>query len=338
MAVSSAAARDGLVYWESGSVADRLTGRGLPNVFRVGASGANLGTNSATFAAQELAPRLHRTVGQLRVAIVNADDDYARSVGDAAARTAEAAGMPVVTRLTYDLSLPRWGPVMRVLKTAHPDVIILASHIPDGIAFRRAMLRAHLTTGALIGSTMAECVPDFAVPLGTAAIGIFGSDRPAGGFDPASLSPAAQALYEAFSAAWVQSGSAVATPSPASTPAAEEYGDGGGWPSDGGDAASEEGLAGFSAGWALFHDVLPQAVRGGGLDAQHVADAARSLDLPDGSLPNGAGVRFSSNSTTLGQNERAIGMVWQWQAVDRDAVVWPATFADAPIRFVPLSP
>ena len=61
MAVSSAAADAGLVYWESGAVADQLTGRGLPLVFRVGADGARLGSNSATFAASELAPLLGKT-------------------------------------------------------------------------------------------------------------------------------------------------------------------------------------------------------------------------------------------------------------------------------------
>ena len=58
IAASAAAADAGLVYWEAGAVADRLTGRGLPMVFRVGASGANLGSNSARFATSQLASRL----------------------------------------------------------------------------------------------------------------------------------------------------------------------------------------------------------------------------------------------------------------------------------------
>ena len=60
IAASAAADAEGLVYWEAGAVADRLTGRGLPLVFRVGASGTDLGSNSARFAATELAPRLTR--------------------------------------------------------------------------------------------------------------------------------------------------------------------------------------------------------------------------------------------------------------------------------------
>jgi branched-chain amino acid transport system substrate-binding protein len=70
IAASEAADAAGLVYWEAGAVADRLTGRGLPMVFRVGASGTNLGSNSSRFAAAELAPRLGRDPTALRVAIV----------------------------------------------------------------------------------------------------------------------------------------------------------------------------------------------------------------------------------------------------------------------------
>ena len=87
---SRAADAAGLVYWEAGAVADRLTGRGLPMVFRVGATGSNLGSNSATFAAIELASRLGRATKELRVAIVAADDAYAASVADAAAATSSS--------------------------------------------------------------------------------------------------------------------------------------------------------------------------------------------------------------------------------------------------------
>ncbi|HET7095169.1 MAG TPA: ABC transporter substrate-binding protein, partial [Thermomicrobiales bacterium] len=80
IAAAHAAADAGLVYWEAGAVADRLTGEGLPLVFRVGASGSTLGADSAEFAATQLAPRLGKAVDEVRVAIVAARDDYASSV------------------------------------------------------------------------------------------------------------------------------------------------------------------------------------------------------------------------------------------------------------------
>ena len=106
---------------------------------------------------------------------------------------------------------------------------------------------------------------------------------------------------------------------------------------------SEEALAGFSAAWALFRHVLPAAAAADtasdastSLTAEAVAQAARALDLPDGSLPNGAGVRFSSDLARLGQNERAAAVIWQWQAVRTYEFVWPPTYATGTIDFVPL--
>jgi ABC-type branched-subunit amino acid transport system substrate-binding protein len=353
---TSQAAQDaGLLYWESGAVADRLTGRGLPLVFRVGASGANLGYGSATFAATELAPRLGRTASTLRTAIVSAQDGYAMSVADAAALTAAASDVPIVLRETYNLAAPDWPKVMRELAVARPDVIILASHIPDGVAFRRAMLAAGLHVGALIGSTMAECDPDFAGELGGDAVGIFASDRPTSGFQPGALDPTARAIYERFLAARDAARSSAAAPTAGPTAAGGAYGGGGygdggyGGPEGNGASgytisgpavaqsadADEEALAGFTAGWALFADVLP-GVPTGRLDAAAIASAARAVDLPTGALPNGAGLRFSADPATLGQNTRASAVIWQWQAVNHYEFVWPPAYATGSVGFVPL--
>src|SRR6185503_19220008 len=238
-------------------------------------------------------------------------------------------------RATYSLVIPDWAGLMDKLAHARPDVIILASHIPDGIAFRRAMLDSGLKVGALIGSTMAECDPDFAGELGEAAIGIFASDRPTGGFQPDALAPAARAVYDRFDAAWGSPQIGGGGSSHGSRYGDEEYRISG--PAeDVTAAATEEALSGFTAGWALFHDVLPVAAAAGDLHAAAIAEAANQVDLPAGSLPNGAGLRFSSDPASLGQNERAAAVIWQWQAVRTYAFVWPATFATGPIGFVPL--
>ncbi len=338
VAASAAATNAGLVYWEAGAVADRLTGRGLPMVFRVGAGGANLGSNSASFAATALAPRLGKQTGTLRMAIVNADDAYASSVADAAAREAGAAGAPVVLRATYSLALPRWPQLMARLAAARPDVIILASHIPDGIAFRRAMLAAKLKVGGLIGPTMAECDPDFAGDLGPDAVGVFASDRPTAGFRPGVLSGDARATYQRLAEAWSREGGAAPASSPHGAPdyrgaGDEEYAISGPMLS-GARGPTEEGLSGFAAAWALFREVLPAAR--GNLDAKGIAAAARGLDLPFGSLPNGAGLRFSADPATLGQNLRAAAVIWQWQAVRSYTFVWPPSYATGWIALVPL--
>jgi ABC-type branched-subunit amino acid transport system substrate-binding protein len=345
LSIPAAAAADqaGLVYWEAGAVADQLTGQGLPLVFRVGASSTNLGDNSADFATTQLAPRLGTDPAGLRLAIVAANDAYPQSVAAAAAATAQASGAQIVDQQTYNLTYPNWPRVMAELAAAKPSVIILASHIQDGVDFRQAMVGAGLKVQALIGSTMAECTPDFAAELGTEAIGVFASDRPTGGFQPSALDVPARATYDRLATAWAKD-NPVAAPH-------DEYANGIGptasasggplivGPVDAGSAAAgptEEALSGFSAAWALFHDVLPVAARGG-LSATNIAIAARGLDLPTGSLPNGAGVRFSSSPQSLGQNLRAAAVIWQWQAVQSYTFVWPPTYATGSIKFVPLS-
>lgn len=298
MAASAAAARDHLVYWEAGAVADQVTGRGLPDVFRVGATGTDLGTTTARFVAAQLLSRLRLRAAQVRVWLVTANDDYAHSVANAARSTLTDEGMRVVSESVYEPFQPRWAPVLAQIRQARPDLLVLSSHIPDGISFRRAFLAAGLKVKAFLGSTMAQCLPNFGDQLGAQAVGVFASDRPEGGFNPHALGPSVAAIYTRLATAWRSAGA--------------------------GAVPSEEGLAGFSAAWALFHDVLPRARH---LSPAGMAAAAWTMNLPQGSLPNGAGLRFSTALATLGQNLRASAVVWQWQAVRHSVVVWPPAYA-----------
>jgi branched-chain amino acid transport system substrate-binding protein len=305
---AAAVAREGMVYWETGAVADQVTGQAQPLVFRVGANGANLGGNSGRFVVGQLAPLLQRAPASLRAFLVTADDAYAHSVADAARASLGAGGVSVVGESVYNpsLAVPDWSGAVAAIRAASPDILLLSSHIPDGISFRRAFLSAGLHVDAFIGTTMAQCLPDFGDALGADAVGVFASDRPDRSFNAAGLSAEAQALYGRFSQVWQQRT---------------------------GRAPSEEGISGFSAAWALFHSVLPAARS---LDARGIAAAARGVDLPEGSLPNGGGLRFQSSGDQLGQNLRAAAVIWQWQAVRHSVVVWPPAYATGTIAMVPL--
>jgi ABC-type branched-subunit amino acid transport system substrate-binding protein len=315
IAAANAAAHDGLAYWETGATADRLTGQGNPMVFRVGITGGDLGINSATYAATQIAPRMGKTAAQTRVAVIWEDDAYGTSVAQATIDQARAEGMPVVLERSYDAYAPHWAAVMSALRSAHADVLMLASYIPDGVAFRRNMLADHVHVGAFVGTTMAECSTTFGSELGSAANGIFASDRPDGGFNKAALTPEGLSAYQQLQAAWhAQSGQA--------TP-------------------SDEVLAGFSGAWALFHDVLPSAHS---FSAAAIATAARATTLAQGDLPNGAGLQFSTVRTNLGQNVRAAGTIAQWQVSQPTAsrtpvdyaTVWPPLYATTSPTLVPL--
>ena len=306
MPVSEAAHSRGLLYWEAGAVADMLTGRGYSDVFRVGATGTNLGSMSSHFAATVLAGRLGRAPAQLPMVIVHARDGYPTSVATAAAAQAVREGFPVVAIVTYDDRAPDWDRVLTQVAAAHPKILLLSSYILDGVAFRRAMLAAGLHVDAMIGTTMAQCVPDFGAMLGPDAIGVFASDRPDWGINGQALTGVGRATYDRFAEAYEKQH--------------------GGYP-------PEEALAGFSAAWTLFHYVMPASADTMPAD---LAQAARELDLPAGTLPNGAGVKFSSGATTMGQNIRAASVIWQWQGVRHSVVVYPPEFATGTPTLIPL--
>ncbi|HEY8672779.1 MAG TPA: ABC transporter substrate-binding protein [Candidatus Dormibacteraeota bacterium] len=300
---AAAVSAAGMVYWETGAVADRVTGQGSPLVFRVGVDGAELGSNSGKFMVQQLVPRMGIPAAKVRVSFVTADDEYGHSVADATRVAVDAGGLRVMGESVYNPYTPDWAPVMQALAAAKPDILVLSSHIQDGIAFRRAFLAAGLQVGVFMGTTMAQCDQDFGNVLGSGAVGVFASDRPQGNFNANALDPQARALYDRFAAAWKQR--------------------------TGEQAPNEEAIAGFSAAWVLFADVLHRA--GGGAAAE-IAAAARSLDLPNGSLPNGGGVRFSTAASQLGQNVRAADVIWQWQAPRVSVVVWPPVYATGQIK------
>jgi len=303
---AAAVSHRGLVYWETGAVADQLTGKGLPMVFRVGADGADLGGNSAQFLIEQIGPRLQTAPSGLHVFLVTADDAYAHSVADAARAGLVKRGALIAGEGVYNPYVPDWRRVLDAIAATKPNILVLSSHIPDGIAFRRAFIASGLHVQAFLGTTMAQCLPDFGYTLGADAVGVFASDRPPNGFNASALDGAALSLYNHFAAVWQQQT---------------------------GRAPSEEGIAGFSAAWVLFNNVLPHAASH---QPNDIAAAARSLDLPQGSLPNGGGVLFSSDPSRLGQNTRAAAVIWQWQAVDDWYVVWPPVYATSTIKLVPL--
>ena len=303
---SAAVARAGMVYWETGAVADQVTGQGSPLIFRVGADGADLGGNSGRFVVDELAPRLHRRPDELRAVLVTADDAYAHSVAAGVRTALGSGGVTAIDEVAYNPYTPNWPGVVTAVASSRANVLLLSSHIPDGIAFRRAFLAAHLHVDAFIGTTMAQCNPEFATALGDGAVGVFGSDRPEYHFNPAVLRPDARAVFDGFATRWHQQT---------------------------GTDPTEEGVSGFAAAWVLFHDVLPGS---DGLSAEAIAGHATALDLPAGSLANGAGVRFATSPARLGQNLRSAAVMWQWQAAGQYVVVWPPAYATGEVRMVPL--
>ena len=297
---SEAAAARGMLFWETGAVGmlTDASDRG-ELTFRVPPTGASLGRAAIDFVSERFAPALNDPPRGLTYAVAYVDDVYGRSVAQGAFDRLDEQGLPTVGRFPYDFRTVDYGALAERIGTSGADVLFVSAYLEDGIALRRALVRHHVELVTSIGTSSSYCMPEFGETLGRDAVGLFASDKPAGGsIDPEGLLPDGAALLERASQAY-----------------RDRYGE----------DMSPASLAGFSAGWAFFADVLPQARS---LSPADVADAARAADLPLGSLPNGSGLRFGAPSTlSAGDNLAAESVIWEWVEPGHAAVVWPPALA-----------
>lgn len=301
---AAAAASRGMLFWETGAVgmlppaADR---GGL--TFRVPPTGGVLGRAAIAYVADELAPSRDLDPTTLRYAVSFVDDVYGRSVARGAIDAIRERSLRLAGSFGYDYRTVDMRALVRRIAAARPDVLFVSAYLEDAIALRRELVRQDVPLVANIGTSSSYCMPAFGQTLGEQAVGVFASDKPsATSIDPSGLRPRAAALLERANAAYHER-----------------------WGAD----MSPAALAGFSAAWALFAEVLRAAPT---LAASDVADAARATDLPPRSLPNGSGLRFGALGTPgAGDNLAAASVIWEWVAPGRAAVIWPPGFAGDPI-------
>ena len=300
---SETAAANDMLFWETGAVGT-LTERSERGVrtFRMPPTGAVLGSNAIEFVNGPLAEALERDAGDLRYAVSFVDDVYGRSVAGGAVQAATELDLHMAGRFGYDLASVDYDSLARRIDRSGADVLFVSAYLDDAIGLRRALVRNDVDLLASIGTSSSYCMPEFGAALGDGAVGLFASDKPSGdAIDPSTLRPAGAELLERARTAYDER-----------------------WNEE----MSPAALAGFSAAWALFAEVMPVAAAHSDLSPDTIGQAAHSVDLPMGSLPNGSGLHLGEPGTaTAGDNEAAAAVVWEWLEPGRAMVVWPSELA-----------
>ncbi|MDQ3643849.1 MAG: ABC transporter substrate-binding protein, partial [Actinomycetota bacterium] len=275
--------------------------------FRMAPMGAGLGRAAVAFVRDQLSGSLGATA-PLRYAVAYVDDAYGRSVGLGAAEEARASGQELVGAFPYLVRGLDAPALVRAIAATDPDVLFVSAYLEDGIALRKAQVSEGLQLKASIGTSSSYCMPSFAAALGPAAVGLFASDKPDGRevrLD--ALLPEGRDVL-----AWGQARYR------------ERHGE----------DMTPAALSGFANTWALVGHVLPSST---GLSAPEVAQAARTVKLETGALPNGAGLDLAGPGVDdAGENRRAVSVIWQWVDARTQAVVWPPAFATQPLQSIPI--
>jgi branched-chain amino acid transport system substrate-binding protein len=306
IAVSQAAERHGVFHWETTGAAEIITRRGFKNTFQVGAPARKYSQAAVDFIIEDLSARLKKPLSELRIALLWENRAFGKSVGDGVRAYSEKKSIKLVYDEGYDQTATDMTPVVQKLKDVKPDVLIAISFPNDAILFQRKAKELEFNVAAFIGVSAGYSAPDLRDSLGSAVTGIFVADFPpkvnANVLKP-DVKKVAEEFYKRYEAKLKR-------------------------------APAGHAAAGFSAVWALFTEVLPKAKT---YEPGELRELALKLDLPEGSLVNGSGIKFTNfdwpdDVKDAGQNLRASIGVWQWTNDGNEQVFPPSLATNKPIQ------
>jgi branched-chain amino acid transport system substrate-binding protein len=313
IAVSQASERAGVFHWETTGAAEIITRRGFKYTFQVGGASRLYAQAAVDFTLDDLAKRLGKSPTDLRIALLWENRAFGKSVGDGVRDYVKTKNIKLIYDEGYDQFATDMTPIVQKLKDVKPDVLIAISFPNDAILFQRKAKELDFYVGALVGVSAGYSNPDLENSIGSMVYGIFDSDfLPK--VNPKVLKPEVAKAFDEYNRRY--------------------------------EAKMKRPPAGhasvsFSALWALFNEVFPKAKT---FEPDELRQIALSLDLPEGSLANGSGIKFTNNDWApdlkdAGQNLRAAIGVWQWQKVNgrtEHNPVFPASLATNEPTLVPL--
>ena len=309
IAVSQAAERHGVFHWETTGAAEIITRRGFKYTFQVGAPARKYGQAAVDMVVEDLAKRLKKPAAELKLGLLWENRAFGKSVGDGIRAYSQSKGIKLVYDEGYDQTSTDMTPIVQKLKDVAPDVLIAISFPNDAILFQRKAKELDFNVAAFIGVSAGYSAPDLRDSIGDSVVGILVADFPPkvndGVLKPA-VKDVAKEFYKRYEAKLKR-------------------------------APAGHAAAGFSAIWALFTEVLPKAKT---YQPDELREIALKLDLPEGSLVNGSGIKFTNfdwpdDPKDAGQNLRASIGVWQWTK-DGNEQVFPPALATHEAINVPL--
>jgi len=311
IAVSQAAERQSVFHWETTGAAEIITRRGFKHTFQVGAPARKYGQAAVDFVIDDLAKRLNKPVSNLRIALLWENRAFGKSVGDGIRAYSETKGIKLVYDEGYDQFATDMTPIVQKLKDVTPDILIAISFPNDAILFQRKAKEFDLNVAAFIGVSAGYSSPDLRASIGDMVNGIFVADFPPK-VNPSVLRPETRKVADEFYKRYETKMKR---------------------------APAGHAAAGFSAIWALFTEVFPKAKT---FEPDELREIALKLDLPEGSLVNGSGIKFTNfdwpdDAKDAGQNLRASIGVWQWTK-DGNEQVFPKKLATHEAAGVPMPP
>jgi branched-chain amino acid transport system substrate-binding protein len=240
----------------------------------------------------------------LAAAVLHEDGPFGTELGQFVPEAAKKAGGPQILAVNgYNVAETKnFTPLILRYQGQKPDVVYWAAYTSDSILFRRQGIERGYTPPCAIAFTSGPGTPDYHAALGNeGSNGVLVLDVPLN-INPSGLAGDAATLKARFDQAYKSA-----------------YPD---------QPLTGNAYVGFVGGWIVLKHVLPMASE---LTPAGIQAAFQKVDVPEGALPTGWGVRFDER----GQNTRAFPIALEWQD-GRLVPVWPARIATGQPKYVPL--
>lgn len=281
-AASDAAARFSKVYFDTHALATDLTERGLQNYIRVGPNALFFAEASVKGTLATIAPALNKEPKGLTIWIEHEDTIYGTSIAALQKKLFEEAGVTVAGVGSHNYKAVDLTDSILRAANANPDIWIATGYVPDNTLLLRTMRDQGFNPPAivLVGTGDGK---EFREAMGDFMDGVFVVGYPHADLAP-DYAPGAADFVAAYKA------------------------------KHGREPVAPQSLEAYS-GMMIAADILAAA---GSTELDKVVEAAKAIDKPLHTYPNGFGAKFDEKM----QNQRANPNVTQWQG-DNTVTVYP---------------
>src|SRR5690242_10597844 len=163
-------------YWEGSAVADDLTQRGYPYVFRLN-DNANAMAAGMTQAVTELfAPNIGKPVKDLKVAFVHEDSAFGSSIAKDFEAQMKEKGVTLAALEPYAANTQDLSPLVLRLKELNPDVLAVTQYFNDAVLFWRQARNADYNPKYFVSIGAGQSTPDYRKGVGDDAEGVLLAD------------------------------------------------------------------------------------------------------------------------------------------------------------------
>ncbi len=167
---SQVADRYGIPFIAPDSSGATLHLRGLHWFFRTTPHDGTFAENFYQF-LNDLSRRTHASLKN--VAIVGEDGLFGTGAGDAEEAAGKKAGYTIVTRIAYPATTTEVNSEVQRVKTANPDVVMIASYLPDALLFMRTFKQQNVHPKMILAQDAGFIDANFLKTVGPDADGVF---------------------------------------------------------------------------------------------------------------------------------------------------------------------